>query len=233
MRHKKHGEERILACSEFLIPTPETNEFGRSIDTGAPAIVPSEIFGNDLPVALEIGCGKGGFAIKTAKAFPDVNLIAMERVPDVCCVALERAMNERHGENGDPDCLPNLRFLIGNAQNLEAWLPPHSIDCIYLNFSDPWPKKGYAKRRLTYRTFLEIYRRLLKKDGILRFKTDNDLLFASSLEEFAVAGLTVEWMTDDLHKSERAATNIMTEYEENFASIGKNIHAADVRFPEQ
>jgi tRNA (guanine-N7-)-methyltransferase len=102
-----------------------------------------------------------------------------------------------------------------------------------LNFSDPWPKKGYAKRRLTYRTFLEIYRGLLKKDGILRFKTDNDLLFASSLEEFEAAGLKIEWMTDDLHNSERAATNIMTEYEENFASKGKNIHAADVRFPEK
>lgn len=233
MRHKKHGEERILACAEFSVPTPETDTFGRSIETDAPVIIPSEIFGNDLPVALEIGCGKGGFAIKTARANPNMNFIAMERVPDVCCIALERAMQERHGENGDPDALKNLRFLIGNAQNLPAWLPPHSIDCIYLNFSDPWPKKGYAKRRLTYRTFLEIYRGLLKKDGILRFKTDNDLLFASSLEEFEVAGLKIEWMTDDLHNSERAATNIMTEYEENFASKGKNIHAADVRFPEK
>lgn len=232
MRHKKHGEERILACSEFLIPSPETDRFGRSIDTGAPEIVPAEIFGNDLPVALEIGCGKGGFAIKTATARPAENLIAMERVPDVCCVALERAMQVRHGENGDPSALPNLRFLIGNAQNLSAWLPPHSIDTIYLNFSDPWPKSGYAKRRLTYRAFLEIYRGLLKKDGILKFKTDNDLLFASSLEEFEIAGLTVEWMTDDLHHSERAAENIMTEYEEAFAAQGKNIHAADVRFPE-
>ena len=233
MRHKKHGEERILACSEFLIPTPETNEFGRSIDTGVPAIVPSEIFENDLPVALEIGCGKGGFAIKTAKAYPEQNLIAMERVPDVACIALERAMQARHGENGGAETLKNLRFLIGNAENLSAWLPAHSIDCIYLNFSDPWPKKGYAKRRLTYRRFLEIYRGLLKEGGILRFKTDNDLLFASSLEEFAVAGLSVEWMTDDLHNSERAEANIMTEYEENFSSKGKNIHAADVRFPKK
>lgn len=233
MRHKKHGEERILACSEFLIPSPETNEFGRSIATDTPAIVPSEIFGNNLPVALEIGCGKGGFALKTAEANPDRNLIAMERVPDVCCTALERAMQIRHGEDGDPKALSNLRFLIGNAQNLIDWLPPHSIDCIYLNFSDPWPKKGYAKRRLTYRAFLELYRKLLKKDGILRFKTDNDLLFVSSLEEFAFCELEIEWMTDDLHKSERAASNIMTEYEENFALKGKNIHAADVRFPEK
>ena len=233
MRHKKHGGERILACAEFLIPTPETTEYGKAIETDTPAIVPAEIFGNDLPVALEIGCGKGGFAIKTAAAHPEMNLIAMERVPDVCCIALERAMEMRYGENADPSVLGNLRFLIGNAQNLPAWLPPHSIDCIYLNFSDPWPKKGYAKRRLTYRTFLEIYRGLLKPDGVLRFKTDNDLLFASSLEEFEVCGLTVEWMTDDLHNSERAETNIMTEYEENFASLGKNIHAADVRFPEK
>ena len=233
MRHKKHGEERILACSEFLIPTPETNEFGRSIETDTPAIIPSEIFGNDLPVALEIGCGKGGFAIGTATAFPEQNLIAMERVPDVCCIALERAMQVRHAEGATGTELSNLRFLIGNAQNLLAWLPPHSLDTIYLNFSDPWPKKGYAKRRLTYRTFLEIYRKLLKPNGILRFKTDNDLLFASSLEEFAVCGLKIEWMTDDLHASERKDTNIMTEYEANFASQGKNIHAADVRFEEK
>ena len=222
MRKKKHSAERIEACAEFLLKNP-IECFGHE----------DEIFGKKLPLLLEIGCGKGGFAIKTAKAYPNRNLIAMERVPDVCCVALERAMRERYDENGDPSTLQNLRFLIGNAQNLTAWLPPHSIDIIYLNFSDPWPKSGYAKRRLTYRTFLEIYRGLLKKDGILKFKTDNDLLFASSLEEFEIAGLTVEWMTDDLHNSERASTNIMTEYEENFASQGKNIHAADVRFPQR
>ena len=230
MRHKKHGEERILACSEFLIPTPETNEFGKSIDTGAPVILPREIFGNDLPVALEIGCGKGGFAIKTAKAHPEVNIIAMERVPDVACIALERAIKERYGENGSEDSLKNLRFLIGNAENLSAWLPPHSIDCIYLNFSDPWPKKGYAKRRLTYRRFLEIYRGLLKENGILRFKTDNVGLFDFSLESFEEFGCTVEWMTRDLHNSDRAEGNVMTEYEKNWSEKGYTINSAIVRF---
>lgn len=235
MRHKKHGAERIEACAELLIPTPAAPSHIPGEEVVIPAengIHADEIFEKKQPLFLEIGCGKGGFAIRTALAHPEWNIIAMERVPDVCCIALERAMAIRHPEEGeaDPETLSNLRFLIGNAQHLPLWLPPHSVDGIFLNFSDPWPKKGYHKRRLTYRAFLEIYRGLLVPGGILRFKTDNDLLFASSLEEFEHCGLTVEWMTDDLHHSERAGTNIMTEYEENFASIGKNIHAADVRF---
>lgn len=239
MRHKKHGNERILACREFLIPTPDGTLVGpdrvQHTENTTYAIQPEEIFEKKQPVHLEIGCGKGGFSIETAKANPDVNLIAMERVPDVCCIALERAMTERYPENGEAsmETLQNLRFLIGNAENLPLWLPPHSVDCIYLNFSDPWPKKGYAKRRLTYRKFLEIYRGLLVPGGILKLKTDNDLLFASSLEEFAISELEILWQTDDLHHSERAESNIMTEYEAHFASIGKNIHAADVRFPEK
>ena len=154
----------------------------------------------------------------------DVNFIAMERVADVACVALEKAIIS------EKERTDNLKFIIGDAQYLTDWLPEHSLDCIYINFCDPWPKAGHKKRRLTYSAFLNIYRKLLKSGGLLRFKTDNEGLFDFSLEQFSECGLTVEWMSRDLHSSERADGNIMTEYERNFSSAGMPIYCAYVRF---
>ena len=176
------------------------------------------------PIHLEIGCGKGDFAVGMSAANPDQNWIAMERVADVACLALEKAMRAKDSR---PD---NLRFLIGDARNASDWFLPHSVDCIYLNFSDPWPKKGYAKRRLTYQSFLEQYRNLLKPGGLLRLKTDNEGLFLFSLEQFELCGLTVEWKTNDLHASEKAEGNIITEYQRNFYDKGQPIYSAWVRF---
>ena len=182
-------------------------------------------FPEDIPVWLEIGCGKGAFACGTAAAVPEVNMIAMERVADVACLALEKAMRAKDTR---PD---NLRFLIGNAENLPEWLPAHCLDTVYLNFSDPWPKSGYKKRRLTHRGFLEKYRELLVPGGMLKFKTDNHDLFFFSLEEFEACGLEIVWKTEDLHASELAESNVMTEYEANFSSKGMPIYSAHVRFP--
>jgi tRNA (guanine-N7-)-methyltransferase len=152
-------------------------------------------------------------------------MIAMERVADVACLALEKA-------SACADTRPdNLRFIIGNAENLPEWLPAHCLDTIYLNFSDPWPKSGYKKRRLTHRGFLEKYRELLVPGGMLKFKTDNHDLFFFSLEEFEACGLEIVWKTEDLHASELAASNVMTEYEANFSSKGMPIYSAHVRFP--
>ncbi len=213
MRRKKHGAERIAACAEILIEKPVI-----------PAIDPNGYFSVARPIHLEIGCGKGDFAVGMAAKYPENNFIAMERVSDVACLALEKAMLAKESR---PD---NLRFLIGDAKNLSEWFPPHSIDCLYLNFSDPWPKKGYAKRRLTHEGFLALYRSVLKPGGLLRLKTDNEGLFDFSLEEFARCGLTVEWQTRDLHRSEKNADNIMTEYERNFSERGQVIYSAHVRF---
>ena len=213
MRRKKHGSERIAACAHLLIPLPES-----VLEN------PGSYFPVDRPLHLEIGCGKGAFACGMAAQYPDVNFIAMERVSDVACLALEKAKSR---EEERPD---NLRFLIGDARGLTEMFPPKTFDCIYLNFSDPWPKSGYHKRRLTYRAFLEQYRLLLKDGGVLRFKTDNADLFAFSLEEFAAANLTIEWQTDDLHNSPYNEGNVMTEYESNFTAKGMPIHAALVRF---
>ena len=130
MRKKKHGAERIEACAELLI---------RDISSMKEGFSP--IFPEEKPVHLEIGCGKGNFAVGMAKKYPEVNFIAMERVADVCCIALEKAMADRDARSSD-----NLRFLIGDAKTLMENVKEHSLDCIYLNFSDPWPKAGHAKR---------------------------------------------------------------------------------------
>ena len=213
MRKKKHGEERIAACAALLITKPET-----------PFETLEGLFPTERPIHLEIGCGKGGFACGMSAAHPEYNFIAMEKISDVACLALEKA---KACESDRPD---NLRFLIGDARNLSEIFPPHSIDCIYLNFSDPWPKSGYYKRRLTYRAFLDLYRTLLVPGGTLRFKTDNVNLFDFSLEEFEAAGLHTEWITRDLHNSPYNEGNVMTEYEKNFSEKGMPIHAALVRF---
>lgn len=214
MRKKKHGAERIEACAELRIADAAAMKDGFG-----------EIFGNDAPVHIEIGCGKGNFACGMAKKHPDVNFIAVERVADVCCIALEKAKASADERESD-----NLRFLIGDARILGENIKPHSLDCVYLNFSDPWPKKGHAKRRLTHRSFLELYKNLLKEDGILRLKTDNAGLFDFSLEEFEAVGATVLWQTRDLHNSDRSDGNVMTEYEKNFSEKGFSICSAWVKF---
>ncbi len=213
MRRKKHGTERIAACAEILIGEPSL-----------PAPDPQSYFSAERPIHLEIGCGKGDFAVGMSEKHSDCNFIAMERVPDVACLALEKAMRRKEARND------NLRFLIGDARNVAEWFPAHSVDCIYLNFSDPWPKKGYAKRRLTHAGFLELYRSVLREGGLLRLKTDNEGLFDFSLEQFELCGLTVEWLTRDLHRSEKNADNVMTEYERNFSQKGQVIYSAWVRF---
>ncbi len=217
VRKKKHGSERILACSRFLIENP------RSL-----ADDPMSAFKKARPIHLEIGCGKGSFATGLSKARPDINLIAMEKVADVAVTALEKTAQT---ENERDD---NLRFIIGDAKFLTEYFPLHSIDTIYINFCDPWPKKGHAKRRLTHRSFLEIYRELLRENGTLIFKTDNEGLFDFSMEEFEAAGLKILWHTKNLHaeQNEIAKSNIMTEYERNFSAKGFNICSAHVIFNE-
>lgn len=213
MRKKKHGAERIAACSALLIPPPISEPAAEP----APTPDPQCYFPRPQPLQLEIGCGKGDFAVGMAAMHPDCNWIAMERVSDVACLALEKAMRQKDSR---PD---NLRFLIGDARRVAEYFPAGSVDCLYLNFSDPWPKFGHAKRRLTHPDFLQLYRRILRADGQIRLKTDNRGLFDYSLEQFANCGLTVEWQTTDLHHSTHAQENIMTEYERSFSEQGHPI----------
>lgn len=213
MRKKKNGAARIEACGDLLIK-----------DHAALAEDAQYAFPVKRKLHLEIGCGKGNFSCGMSAAHPSVNFIAMEKVPDVACIALEKAKKSAE-ERED-----NLRFLIGDAKNLTEWLPEGCVDCIYLNFSDPWPKSGHAKRRLTHRNFLEIYERLLCDGGILKLKTDNLGLFEFSLESFEEYGLELLWKTWDLHASDRNDGNVMTEYETNFSAKGMPIYSAWVKF---
>lgn len=199
MRKKKNGAARMEACAEWLLTTPEDLNAIRE----------------RAPFYLEIGCGKGGFITATAKANPDRYYIAVELVSDALVTALERAKAEE---------IPNLRFVNLNAKNLGEWFRPGEVAELYLNFSDPWPKKGHAKRRLTHRDFLAVYRPLLAEGGKICMKTDNVGLFDFSLEEFPEAGWRLEAVTRDLHHSEWAEGNIMTEYEKNFSEQGYPIH---------
>ena len=208
MRKKKHGAERLAACADLLLTRPE-----------APIASGKEIFGREGALYLEIGCGKGGFACGMAEKHKDSLFVAMEKVSDVLVLAAEKAQRM---QDTRPD---NLRFISGDARDLLAWFGEGSLDGIYLNFSDPWPKAGHAKRRLTHRAFLVTYFTLLKAGGTLAVKTDNEGLFAFTVEELAALGYTPTFLTDDLHASEAAEGNVMTEYEKSFSEQGMKIHA--------
>ena len=197
-RKKKHGAERLEAVSDIFVEKP-------LIDPAKKTYV-------------EIGCGKGKFIIENAERNPDINYIAIEKVPDVILLAAEKVK-----EKG----LNNVRFMMCDAKGLTEIFEEKSVDLIYLNFSDPWPKAKHYKRRLTYKTFLDVYRYILKDDGAIFFKTDNAGLFEFSLEQLNEDGWRLENVTDDLHNSEFAKDNIMTEYEKNFSEKGFTIHRVE------
>ena len=203
MRKKRHGAERIAACSEYFI----TNQ--------------SEY--NSFPAELEIGCGKGAFILGCAKRYPDRNFVAMEKISDVILLAAEKLKAEN---------IQNVKLINADASRLQEFFPDGSVSRIYLNFSDPWPKDRHAKRRLTSHEFLARYEKILKKDGTLEFKTDNKDLFDFSLEEMKNAeGWELTAFTYDLHHDVVLSEgNVMTEYEEKFSSIGNPICKMEARF---
>lgn len=212
-RKKKHSEERLEAVNNYFIIRDENGliDLNRS-------------FINDKPLHVEIGCGKGGFTVSTAIKNPEINLLAVERIRDVIMIAMERASKAE---------VSNLKFLNYDVAGLHEILPEHCVDVLYINFCDPWPKKRNAKRRLTFHTFLENYKKFLKPDGEIHFKTDNRDLFDFSLEEFPLAGYKVKDLTFDLHNSEYNENNIMTEYEKNFSEKGFKINRLVAYLPEK
>ena len=216
MRKKKNSETRLLRVSEFLYEhngEPMSDPAGRVF------------FNTGAEVMLEIGAGKGAFACEMAMRNPSAAYFAMERVTDCVLLAAERA--SAYTEGG----VKNLKFIKETADRLCDIFAPRTVDRIYLNFSDPWSKKGYAKRRLTHRRYLAVYFNLLKDGGTLTFKTDNVGLFDFSLEEIEAMGLVPEAVTRDLHSSEWSVGNVMTEYETNFAAQGIKINMLRVRKP--
>lgn len=179
-----------------------------------------EVFGNDYPIHAEFGGGKGKFIIEMAMKYPEVNFIMVDAVTEVVLKAAQRA--ERHH-------LPNLKIVMLDLRFAENYFAEQELDRIYLNFSDPWPKKRHYKRRLTHREFLEIYKRILKTDGWIHFKTDNRGLFEFSLNEFAETDMIMRNITLDLHAL-GWEDNVMTEYESKFSSMGHPIYRIEVTY---
>ena len=180
-----------------------------------------EIFGNGNPLHIEIGCGKGMFIVENARRFPEVNFLGIEKEATVIASALRFAR-----EQGD---FPNLLFAAVNADSMGYIFENGEAARLYLNFSDPWAgRKKWAKRRLTHRNFLEVYKQILNPREIF-FKTDDRPFFEFSLAEFSASGFALDNITYDLHGSEFAAQNIATEYESFFAAQGKPICRVEAR----
>lgn len=214
MRKKKYLEERLAAVSEYLFII---NTEDRNFNT---AVLEKEYidftawFGNNNPVYLEIGCGKGKFACEFAKQNPNINVIAVEKSSNVIVNACEIAQNEG---------IKNVRFICGSAEYIERFIAPKTVERIFLNFSCPFPKKAYASHRLTHTKFLEIYKRIMCDGAEIHQKTDNMHFFEFSIEQFSYSGFALKNISLDLHASDFEG-NIMTEYESKFVSQGLPIY---------
>ncbi len=201
MRPKKNREARIDKVKDLFVPL---NEEGM--------VELENAYDNKEELFLEIGCGKGAFITGLSKQYSTKRLLAVELVPDVLMMAMEKASREG---------VENVRFLRANAEKIDEIIPEKSVSRLYLNFSDPWPKKRNAKRRLTSPLFLERYKKILTDDGKIIFKTDNKGLFDYSLESFVQNGFEVSDVCFDLHSDPvYSKDNIKTEYENNFSAKG-------------
>ncbi len=213
MRRKKNLEQRLADCGNKIIYMDREDRSFQAIDT-TEVLNLSELFGNDRTVYMEIGCGKGQFACEIAKQNPDINFLAVEKSSNVIVEACEKAIEAK---------IPNLIFMRGGAEYLECYIPQKSIGRLYLNFSCPYPKKSYASHRLTHTNFLKIYKKLLKDGAEIHQKTDNRNLFEFSIEQFSEFGCLIKNVSLDLHNSDFEG-NIVTEYEQKFASQGFPIY---------
>ncbi|MBQ7034887.1 MAG: tRNA (guanosine(46)-N7)-methyltransferase TrmB [Clostridia bacterium] len=201
IRKKKNAPIRFERCAEY---TAETEGLLERF---------YEIFDAEKPLEMEIGSGKGRFIAELAEQNPQKQFISIERVIDCLVMAMEKAQAKE---------LQNIKYFCLDAGTLTEYFPAQCADVIYLNFSDPWPKSRYAKRRLTHRRMVGAYLPLLKKEGKICFKTDNRPLFDFSVEEFQEMGFRLEELTYDLHSTD--TPNIMTEYEERFSAMGVPIN---------
>lgn len=182
------------------------------------AYLTDRIIPSGKPIHVEIGCGKGAFALYMAQ-HTECDYYAMEKIPDVMVMAAEKAAAVG---------IDNLKFIMADAQQLTEICPEAVVDVLYLNFSDPWPKRRDLKKRLTYISFLNIYKRILKPDGIIRIKTDNEALFNFSVRQLRQAGFSLFDLTDDLHHS-GIVNECMTEYESRFSALGQPIHSVKAK----
>ena len=201
LRKKPHTDEKLKQFEDFvtLVPSPLSP-------------VPN--------LHVELGTGMGDFITQIAERNPQINFIGLE-VEKTCVLSAARKVREKN--------LGNVRLVVFDVNDIAGLFAEHTVDRLYINFCDPWPKKRHAKRRLTHLRFLEMYRKILKVGGEIYFKTDNRGLFDFSLEQFALAGLEVRDVTNDLHANE-PPENIRTEYENKFSAAGVPINFCIARF---
>lgn len=201
------GSRETIAANKYVIHTEEEYQNNKGHW--------NEVFGNDNPIHIEVGMGKGKFIMELARQNPNINYIGIEKYSSV----LVRALEKRPELEQD-----NLLFIRMDAEYITDVFDKDEISRVYLNFSDPWPKDRHAKRRLTSKQFLTRYDKFLVSDGRVIFKTDNRDLFEFSLEQVEEAGWILENHTFDLHHSEYLEGNVMTEYESKFVAEGKPIN---------
>lgn len=199
LRHVKNAFEDLANDTKYFVLNPK-DYHGKWA---------SDVFKNNNPIHIEIGCGKGQFMTGLAKHFPDINFIAIEKYDSVLVRCLEKVSQ---------DDIPNLKLVLLDALMLKEVFDKGEVEEIYLNFSDPWPKTRHAKRRLTSYIYLDIYRNILASDGAIIQKTDNRSLFESSLESLSQNDWYLTNISLDLHKTD--LFNITTEYEDKWSPKG-------------
>ena len=180
----------------------------------------AEWFEKDQPIHIEVGTGMGRFITEMARRHPEINYVAIERDKNVMVRVLEKVKELE---------LENIKLINQDAKLLTEYFVENEVSRIYLNFSDPWPKTRHTKRRLTFSSFLEIYRHILKKDGQIHFKTDNQGLFEYSLESMSAFGMTFDLINLNLHENE-PEENIRTEYEDKFSNRVFRIYRMEASF---
>lgn len=212
VRKRKGAESYIESHPEYVVLQPEDAK-GKW----------AELFGNDHPIHIEVGSGKGRFITGMAALHPDINYIGIDIQLSVLSYALDKVLESQ---------LPNVRLLRVDGSSLTNYFADGEVAMMYLNFSDPWPKTKHEKRRLTYRSFLETYQQILPEKGEIHFKTDNRGLFEYSLSSFSQYGMTLKQVWLDLHDSDYEG-NVMTEYEEKFSKKGQPIYRVEAVFGER
>ena len=209
LRKKPRIEEKIREFSHLLVDEPALWK-GKW----------RQLFQNDNPLHVEVGTGKGRFLTTLAQYNPGINYIGVEYMQDVIYYAARKA---------DEKELQNLKLLCFDVNNIREIFQPGEVRRLYINFCDPWPKNRHAKRRLTHHNFLAHYRRILVPGGEIHFKTDNEQLFAFSLNEFAAErAFQLQTITLDLHNSGYVG-NVMTEYEVKFSLQGMKIFRCEAK----
>lgn len=209
MRKRQGAEQHLKDNAHYVITQPEAAKGHWH-----------EVFGNDNPIHIEVGSGKGRFITGMAEKNPNINYIGIDIQVSVLSYALDKVLESN---------LPNIRLLLVDGSSLTNYFADGEVDLLYLNFSDPWPKKRHEKRRLTYKTFLDTFKQVLVENGEIHFKTDNRGLFEYSLASFSQYGMILQQVWLDLHASDYEG-NVMTEYEEKFSNKGQVIYRVEAKF---